>query len=264
VTLKVVQFTDMHFFGDAKGRLIGVDTCYTFKELVKQCRLERGTPDFYLLTGDLSQDKSKRSYRRLSQLMRRLGVCAYYIPGNHDFREIMTTTVESGNSHMQLKFSVAVGKWQVILLDSLVEDYDHGHINQTQLEQLDSVLGKEPKHHALICVHHHVLPTGSAWLDRIGIDNAADLLDVIDRHKNVRAVLSGHVHQELDEERNGVRYMTTPSTCVQFLPRAENLVIDRVPPGYRWLELNDNGSINSKVVRLPFLPPGLDLTATNY
>ncbi len=73
-------------------------------------------------------------------------------------------------------------------------------------------------------------------------------------HRNVRAVLWGHVHQHFEGERNGVRLMSTPSTCAQFLPRSDGFAIDRRPPGYRWLELRDDGTIATDVVWVPDFP----------
>jgi Icc protein len=45
-----------------------------------------------------------------------------------------------------------------------------------------------------------------------------------------------------------VRLLSTPSTCAQFVPRSDGFAIDRRPPGYRWLELRDDGSLSTDVV----------------
>ena len=43
-------------------------------------------------------------------------------------------------------------------------------------------------------------------------------MTLINQFSNVKAVLSGHVHQAFDVVEQGVRYLTSPSTCVQFKP----------------------------------------------
>jgi Icc protein len=56
------------------------------------------------------------------------------------------------------------------------------------------------------------------------------------------------VHQNHATERNGVKLFSTPSTCAQFLPMSAGFAIDQRPPGYRWLELNADGTIATEVV----------------
>ena len=74
------------------------------------------------------------------------------------------------------------------------------------------------------------------------------------QYDNLRAVLWGHVHQEFDADRNGVRLLSTPSTCVQFAPGADEFALHAAAPGYRWLTLNADGSIDTDVMRLPDAP----------
>lgn len=48
----------------------------------------------------------------------------------------------------------------------------------------------------------------------------------------------------------GARLLGAPSTCVQFLPGAAHCAVDTRPAGYRWLDLHDDGRIDSGVRRL--------------
>ena len=43
-------------------------------------------------------------------------------------------------------------------------------------------------------------------------------MDLLAHHPQVRGVLCGHVHQEYDALHQGVRFLATPSTCIQFMP----------------------------------------------
>jgi Icc protein len=87
----------------------------------------------------------------------------------------------------------------------------------------------------------------SAWLDEVGLRDADEFLAVLDRHDNVRGVLWGHVHQVSDRQRNGVRMLSTPATCAQFLPNAEVFALDDKPPGFRWLRLYPDGTLETEV-----------------
>ena len=98
----------------------------------------------------------------------------------------------------------------------------------------------------------------------MAIDNGDELLAVIDAPDHVRGVLWGHIHQEFDRARNGIPYMATPSTCVQFAPGSTDFQVDNVPPGCRLLELRVDGMIDSEIVRLLHMPQGVDLASAGY
>src|SRR5690606_15849754 len=83
--------------------------------------------------------------------------------------------------------------------------------------------------------------------DGVALRDAPAFLEIVDANPSVRCVTWGHVHQESDRERNGVRYLSTPSTCAQFLPQSEFFALDSRPPGMRWLELQPDGAIVTEV-----------------
>lgn len=68
----------------------------------------------------------------------------------------------------------------------------------------------------------------------------------------------GHVHQQFEARCGQARIMGTPSTCIQFRPDCDNFELDDKSPGYRWLQLNDDGSIETGVERIEgFIPTDL-------
>lgn len=84
------------------------------------------------------------------------------------------------------------------------------------------------------------------------------------RHKNVKCILWGHVHQDSDRMVDGIRMLSTPSTCVQFTPQSENFDIDTVAPGYRRLQLNADGTIETEVSRVKGIEFEIDLSVKGY
>lgn len=262
--LRVLQFTDTHFFGTLDGRLMGVDTASTFKQVVKLAHEQHGAPDFYLLTGDLSQDETEQSYQRFAESAKELLGPAYYLPGNHDIRPLMEKAFAAHGMPFHADTDFVCGDWQIVLLDTQVQGEVHGHLSEVELHRLDAALSKHPDKHALVALHHHPVPIGSNWIDQIKVDNGDNFLSVIDKHPQVRAVLCGHIHQEFEKTRRDVLYLGTPSTCVQFKPRTEGFAIDAIPPGYRWLKLNPNGTVDSAVVRVQSVAAGLDMASLGY
>jgi Icc protein len=261
--LTVVQFTDTHFFESTDGRLMGVDTASTFAQVAKLAGEQSGKPDFYLLTGDLSQDETEGSYTRFAQAVKHFEAPAYFLPGNHDARALMERAF-ARSAPFSNDSSFTKANWHVVLLDTQVPGEVGGRLSEEELTRLDDELSAHPDKHVLVTMHHHPLLVGASWLDEISVTNRAQFLDVIDRHPHVRAVLWGHVHQEFEAERKGVKYMATPSTCVQFKPKSEEFALDNVPPGYRWMRLNPDGSIDTGVSRVEQLAAGLDMASAGY
>ena len=69
---------------------------------------------------------------------------------------------------------------------------------------------------------------------------------------------------EVEKERNGVRLMASPSSCIQFAPNSRDFRMDDQPPGYRWLELAPDGGIETGVSRVEGVHFDVDLDSTGY
>jgi len=245
-TAMLLQLTDTHLHAALDGQLHGVTTQESFLAALKHARDDpRWPPDAIAVTGDIVQDESRSGYQRFREMLEAFELPVFCIPGNHDRPELMKDLLTT--PPFQLCGDVKLGEWRVILLNTFNKGDDAGALGRDQLAALEASLSNVTEEQILICMHHQPLPTGSAWLDGVGLHDAQEFLDTIDRHDRVRAVLWGHVHQASDQERNGVRYLSTPSTCFQFLPDRDRAVIDTRPPGLRWLELKPDGKITTTV-----------------
>jgi Icc protein len=242
---RLIQLTDPHLYGDAQGQLRGVATYPALLAAVEHARAHHWPCEGILATGDLVQDDAE-GYARFRQVFAGLGVPVYCIPGNHDEPAAMREALQG--APFQLGGVAHWPGWFGVMLDSYLARSASGQLDAQSLEALDTALTENAHLHGLVCLHHHPVSMDSEWLDRVGLKNADEFFAVLDRHSNVRAVLWGHVHQVHDGVRKGVRLMSAPSTCAQFLPRSDDFAIDRRPPGYRWLQLAEDGSIDTAVV----------------
>ena len=66
----------------------------------------------------------------------------------------------------------------------------------------------------------------------------------------MKAVLFGHAHQEFAGEKNGVACYGAPSTCIQFKRNCEDFALENIPPGYRWIDLYEDGTLKTGICRL--------------
>ncbi len=260
-TIRIAQITDTHLYAAADGRLLGLDT-RTCLDRVMELARRRGEFDLLVATGDLAHDGSEAAYRAVRERLGVLGCPVYCLPGNHDEANAIRAHLNGDGFHCTR--STPAGNWQMLFLDSSVPGQDGGHLNAEELDALEQALQAHPGRPALVWLHHQPLPMGSRWLDTMAVDNGEALFACIDRHPQVRAVVWGHVHQPFDRQRNGVRLLATPSTCLQFLPGSEDFAVEEVPPGYRWLELHPDGRLDTGVERLADMPGQLDLSARGY
>ena len=112
---------------------------------------------------------------------------------------------------MRVTFHVLRAGWQLIGLDSQRAGETAGELGAEQLAWLQRLLEAEPDLDTLIFLHHPPIEVGSAWLDEIGLRDADALERLLESHGQVRLVVSGHVHQELEGTIAGARVHTTPA-----------------------------------------------------
>jgi Icc protein len=243
--LRLIQFTDPHLYGSETESLRGIATLPALTATLAQARSHDWPPDAVLVTGDIVQD-DPAGYAHFRRLFSSLGVPVLCLPGNHDDPVVMARELNRApfvvNGHADL------GLWRIVLLDSSIPGSASGRLSAATLAILDDALATAGNRHCLVCLHHHPVAMDSRWLDRVGLENAEEFFQTLDRHRNVRALVWGHVHQAYEGLRKGVRLLATPSTCAQFLPHATDFMIDRQPPAYRTLELRADGSLTTEVV----------------
>lgn len=247
--VRVVQLTDTHLCSSRGGKLLGMDTDHSLQAVIDLLKKEQPNVDLLLGTGDLSDGGAPDAYYRLQDYFNQITGANYWLPGNHDSRPAMEA-VAAGSAC--LCGEVRLPRWQILLLDSQVPGEVGGELGEVELVSLDHSLqaAQQEGLYTLVCLHHQPVKIGSHWLDEQMVEDADEFFAILDRYPGVKGVLWGHVHQEIDTERNGVRLLASPSTCVQFAAGSENFKADDKPPGYRWLELRPDGHIETGVSRV--------------
>jgi len=247
--IKLVQITDTHLFGNPEGALRGVPTLPALRATLAAAWGDIAASEAVLATGDLVND-DPGGYAQFRREFAGLGKPVLCLPGNHDDVPAMRAALTGDPFHLDGVFER--GNWRVLQLDGTVAGRTGGALSDNSLQQLDRELAEAPDRHALVCLHHHPIAMRSRWLDTVGLANGDAFFEVLARHKHVRGVLFGHVHQELDVTIDDVRVLATPSTCSQFRPFSPDFATDDMPPAYRKLSLQPDGRIDTEVVWVPF------------
>jgi len=244
--VRLLQISDPHLFADPHGRLRGVPTLECLQRVLGHALARRRGTDAVLCTGDIVNDEPE-GYAHFARLLGELGKPVYCIPGNHDDPARLRAAL--ARPPFQVGGHVDLGSWRLVLLDSCVPGRTSGRLADAELLRLRQAL-EDSERYVMVCVHHQPVGMASRWIDALGIENGAQLLEVLDTygHGRVRVLSWGHVHQCFDERRRGVRLLGTPSTCVQFLPLSNEFALDSRPPAYRQLTLHADGTLDTEVV----------------
>jgi len=252
MTARIVQITDLHLMANPLAELKGVCTRATLQAVLDVLRRDFSSAERLIVTGDLAHDELRETYAALRELLADWLPKLRLIPGNHENRDFMrqvfgdrVTVVDDRNV-----FAESVGGWRLIGLDSQLPGEVRGQLGEHQREWLACELASEPIRPTAIFVHHPSLKVGTGWLDEIGLEDAEPLLELLQRFAHVKFVCCGHIHHEMSLTQANLLMLTTPSTGVQFLPDAEILVPDTVPPGFRIFDLEPDGSFRTRVVRV--------------
>lgn len=261
--VRVVQLTDTHLCARRGGTLLGMDTDHSLQAVIDLVLAERPVIDLVLATGDLSDQGARSAYQRLPGYFDQITGSHYWLPGNHDDRGV----IESVTSEVtRLYGEIQTPGWQIIMLDSQVPGEVGGELGPAELARLEGALEAAAAvgRFSLVCLHHQPVPVGCEWLDEQMVADAEAFFAILDRFPGVRGVLWGHVHQQIDTPRGGLTLMASPSTCVQFAPGSAGFKADPAPPGYRWLDLHPDGSIETGVSRVYNVPFTVDLDSGGY
>jgi Icc protein len=247
--IRVLQITDSHLCARPGGCLLGMDTDHSLRAVLSQIRRDGHSPHLLLATGDLADDGSPAAYQRLFAYLGGLSTPQFWLPGNHDDRDAMVALPAAASL---MPAEIRIGRWQIVLLDSQVPGEIGGELGAGQLALLEAALQAAAAEglHSLICLHHQPVPIGCRWLDEQRVRDGADLFEVLARYPAAKAVLWGHIHQEVDRRQDHLRLLASPSTCIQFAPGSEDFQADDLPPGYRWLHLHADGRLETGVSRV--------------
>jgi len=250
--LQLIQITDTHFGADPDWLIRGVNPRDTLACVLESAHADLQNTDLILATGDLSEDGSDASYQALNRIFGKLSIPVMPLPGNHDLPERLSTCLNASNMIHQ-GYQIP-GNWQIITLNSVRPDHVGGQLAPDQLHWLQQRLQAEPERHALIALHHPPVEIGSRWMDEIMLTSANELFKILDQHRQVRAVIWGHIHQEYSSIRNNVMLLGAPSSCIQFKPAQDAFALDTTRPAYRRLRLHPDGKLNTEVIYADWNP----------
>lgn len=248
MTMRIIQITDTHIQSDSEASFYGVDSAATLASVLAE--VVKLSPDLLLLTGDLVHDEGELAYQRLLSLLQVVDCPIRCLAGNHDDVVIMNQVLNGQSISCDPVFNLGV--WDCLLVDSSQTGKISGYVDRQQLTQLKNRI-EATTGFVLMALHHPLLPCGCEWLDKgLLLENAEQLSELIRLYPQLRLVVTGHIHQSFSQSHAGIVHLSTPSSSVQFLPQSKEFVLDeQTAPGFRVLDLHDDGQFDTRVVFLP-------------
>jgi 3',5'-cyclic-AMP phosphodiesterase len=247
-TINIIQITDTHILDDGGPSFSDYDTSASLHRIVEEIGINESDADLILLTGDLVHEPTETAYQKLADYLSVLTTPILCLPGNHD-NPVLMNYVMGANGYDTGKL-IKSGRWLIVLLNTCVIGEHSGELSNTELDFLRTSLESNLDCHCLIALHHHPVSINSSWMDAMNLVNAEDFLNVVDNFDHIRAIIWGHIHQEFELDRNNVKLLGSPSTCLQFKPGSDVFDLDEKSPAYRKLRLNYDGTVDSSVIYL--------------
>lgn len=259
--LRLAQISDTHLGEEPNSELLGMDTDGSLEHVLTMLQQHDDQPDLILVTGDIGDNGTMAAYERFHARMQQLSIPSLWLVGNHDLAARLRNVVADGP---ELSRRFQLGGWQILMLETAVPGQVGGALAASEMAFLRHSLAASPDTPTLIALHHQPVAVGSAWLDEQQVENGDDFVALLAEHPQVKSVIWGHVHQDFEREINGARFMSAPSTCVQFAPQQHDFKVDDLAPGLRWIDLHADGSVQSEVQRLQGVTLAVDLHSSGY
>ena len=171
-----------------------------------------------------------------------------YPSGNHDSME-KWPNIFSEDKAVFPSFTLAK-PWKLVYLNTQVRGEEYGQVSAESLRFLRSHTATDDASFLVIFMHHPPFLVGSKWIDNIGLKNGKEEFLELIRHPKIKLIVAGHVHQESTTEIGTAKLVSSPSTCVQFRPYSDLFALDDNSPGYRVINLLEDGGFKTEVVRL--------------
>jgi len=161
--------------------------------------------DFVIVSGDVSNLGDTLSLRMAKQMLHKLKMPYYIIPGNHDVKWYQTGTDNFNAVFGDTKFDFTHKDIEFVgFTTAPLTKKGVGFIQPVYIQWMKRVLQDAGNEKPVILITHYPLQTGD-------VDNWKDLIDVA-KNYNVQAVLGGHYHRNAIFNYEGIPGIISRST----------------------------------------------------
>ena len=236
----LAQLSDPHIKAEGKPLLGRIDTAGMLRACVQDVLALKQQPDAVVITGDLTDLGSPEDYAFLKGLLAPLAMPVYLIPGNHDER---TALREAFPDHAYLRQSGEFIQYvidshplRIVALDTIIPGASGGELCGQRLAWLERTLAQARDKATVVVMHHPPFRTFIERMDAMALRDSQPFAEVVERNRQIEAVLCGHVHRAVTVRFAGTVASIAPSTAHQIaldFDRDAPLRYAMEPPAYR-------------------------------
>jgi len=219
-TFLIAQLSDLHI--RPPGQLLSnrVDMSQCLTRAIARVQTLEPRPDLVMFTGDLVNSGEREEYRELRRVLESLSIPFYFIPGNHDSRDLLREAFPSHDylraNGQFMQYTLEDVPVRVIALDTLDPGKESGLLDEPRLDWLDRTLRKAPDRTTVIFMHHPPFAGGIEYMDEINCRGAEALERIIRKHSQVELIACGHVHRPIQKRWAGTFACIAPSVAHQI------------------------------------------------
>jgi Icc protein len=214
------QISDLHVMAGRSLAYGVVDTAACLERCVQRIVSLDPLPDVIIATGDLVDIADSRSYGLLREILAKLPLPVFVLPGNHDERQELRAGFPD-HRHLRrdgqfLHYVIDEYPVRLLALDTVIPGQPGGTLCVRRLQWLEQRLS-ESDAPTVIALHHPPFLTGIDHMDQMGLDNAPALAAVVRRFPQVQRLICGHLHRPIQALFAGTLASVCPSTAHQVV-----------------------------------------------
>lgn len=236
----LAQLSDLHVKAHGELSYGIVDTATMLRRCVRHLLALKQRPDAVVITGDLTDFGRPEEYATLRELLALLPMPVYVIPGNHDDRDALRAAFRDHaylrQSQEFVQYVIDAHPLRIVALDTVIPGASEGELCPERLAWLESALARSPDTPTVVLMHHPPFTTFIGHMDVYGLRDPESLAAVVVRHRQVEAILCGHVHRPVETRFAGTIASIAPSPAHQIALDLDADAPSRFvmePPAYR-------------------------------
>ncbi|MBV8768318.1 MAG: phosphodiesterase [Hyphomicrobiales bacterium] len=216
----IAQISDLHLRPRGMPAIRLVETNMLVARAITALMALDPRPDVVLVTGDVVNIGTPDEYETAHELLSRLPMPVYAVPGNHDHRENFRKSLQrfpGVTSHPRfVQYAIEDFPLRLVALDTHIPRSSAGEMCEERLVWLDKTLAAEPGKPTFIFAHHPPFLCGIGHMDKIRLIEGGERLESIVRaNPQVKALAFGHHHRPIETVFGGALASIAPGVAHQ-------------------------------------------------